>query len=556
MNLLRNPLAGLLALVLLGLALYLPGLASLPVIDRDEARFAQATRQMLETGDYVRIKFQEQPRHKKPIAIYWLQAAAASISGTVDRIWPYRLPSVLGALLAVLATYLAGRFLVGPLAALVGGGLLASCLLVVFEAHFATTDAALMAAAALAQGALGWIYVRRRKGESPGWGPALVFWAAQGAGILLKGPVVPMVSLLTVLALVIADRSWRWLGSLRPLAGLALALAMAAPWLVSIHLATEGAFFSDAVQKDLLPKLIGGHEGHGFPPGYYLGLMMIAFWPGSLLVWQGLGRAFKENKDPAVRFCLAWLLPSWLVFELIPTKLPHYVLPLYPALALLTARFVLAAREVYAQRPPRPAAWLGFGLWGLIWLALSGGILVLSWRLAPGIPWVALIPAAAGLGMVALFWRLARSRRLDRAALISLGAGVIFLGATFQWVLPAWDQVWVSRQAAQEVARAAAPGTKPLVASLDYNEPSLVFYLGTATRLVDSPEKAARHLLEHPQGFCLVPAGRMAAFMTEASRQGLAVKRVAKVDGFNYTKGKKVELLLYASAGKAAPASE
>src|ERR1700752_1662377 len=80
------------------LLLYLPGLAAIPPLDRDEARFAQATRQMLETGDFLRIRFQDEARNNKPAGIYWLQAAAVSVSSTPqsNAIWPYRVPSLLG----------------------------------------------------------------------------------------------------------------------------------------------------------------------------------------------------------------------------------------------------------------------------------------------------------------------------------------------------------------------------------------------------------------------------------------------------------------------------
>src|ERR1700704_3656736 len=93
-------------LSLLCLLLYPPGIASIPPLDRDEARFAQATRQMLETGDFLRIRFQDEARNKKPAGIYWLQAAAVSAFSTPagTAIWPYRLPSLLGGIAAVLLT--------------------------------------------------------------------------------------------------------------------------------------------------------------------------------------------------------------------------------------------------------------------------------------------------------------------------------------------------------------------------------------------------------------------------------------------------------------------
>src|SRR6185369_2152699 len=127
------------------LALYVPGIAAIPPLDRDEARFAQASRQMLETGDFLRIRFQDEARNKKPAGIYWLQAAAVHLASTAESnaAWPYRLPSVIGAVGAVLLTFGFGACLVGRQAALLGAALLASCVLLVSEAHLAKTDAAL-----------------------------------------------------------------------------------------------------------------------------------------------------------------------------------------------------------------------------------------------------------------------------------------------------------------------------------------------------------------------------------------------------------------------------
>src|SRR5947208_2229848 len=97
-------------LCLLCLILYVPGLAAIPPLDRDEARFAQATRQMLETGDFVRIRFQDSSRNNKPAGIYWLQAAAVSVFSTPEAtaIWPYRVPSLLGGMAAVMLTFACG----------------------------------------------------------------------------------------------------------------------------------------------------------------------------------------------------------------------------------------------------------------------------------------------------------------------------------------------------------------------------------------------------------------------------------------------------------------
>jgi hypothetical protein len=191
-----GPWLGLLALCL---ALYLPGLATLPPTDRDEARFAQASRQMAASGDLVRIQFQSEPRNKKPILIYWAQAASAALSGEAPvegrpAILPYRLPSALGASIAVLLLFAIARRLLEPRAAFIAASLLGCALITVVEAHIATTDAALLASCVASLGALALIYT----GAARGRGTALMFWIGLGLGILIKGPIVPLVAALTV----------------------------------------------------------------------------------------------------------------------------------------------------------------------------------------------------------------------------------------------------------------------------------------------------------------------------------------------------------------------
>src|SRR5438046_5146808 len=193
-----------LLLVGLCLLLYLPGMSASPPLDRDEARFAQATRQMLETGDFLRIRFQDEARNKKPAGIYWLQALSVSAfsSAEATAIWPYRLPSLLGGMAAVLLTFALGAALFAGAGearrvAVIAAVLLASALGVVAEVHIAKTDAALLAAVMAGQGALGLAYVRTRAGP-PGSAWIAIRSRPQELGaLLLQAPPGPAFALAT-----------------------------------------------------------------------------------------------------------------------------------------------------------------------------------------------------------------------------------------------------------------------------------------------------------------------------------------------------------------------
>src|SRR5580765_6346747 len=174
-------------LLFCSLVLFLPGFFNIPPVDRDEARFAQATKQMLESGDYIDIRFQDEVRYKKPVGIYWLQGAvvkaarALGFERALTTIWLYRVPSLLGAIGAVLLTYWAALAFVSRRAALLAGLMMASSVLLGIERLIAKTDAMLLLTVVAAMGAMARAYLpdqRERLGPAAAWLLAGVFWSA------------------------------------------------------------------------------------------------------------------------------------------------------------------------------------------------------------------------------------------------------------------------------------------------------------------------------------------------------------------------------------------
>src|SRR5712691_3639332 len=210
-------------LVVLSLACFLPGFFNIPPIDRDEARFAQATKQMIESADYIDIRYQDEVRYKKPVGVYWLQAGAvraAEALGVPDArtaIWLYRIPSLIGALGAVLLAYWTALAFGAQRTAFLAALMLATSILLGIEARVARTDALLLACVLAAMGALARTYVSKDAPAAAGWRLPAIFWTAVAAGVLLKGPVIVLFVVLTAGTLSAFDRSWRWLLALRPL---------------------------------------------------------------------------------------------------------------------------------------------------------------------------------------------------------------------------------------------------------------------------------------------------------------------------------------------------
>src|SRR3990167_3915979 len=326
-------------LLVILLLLYLPGFFTLPPIDRDESRFAQSSKQMVESGDYVDIRIQDVPRYKKPIGAYWLQALSAKTTGVVDKIWSYRVPSLLAAILSVLALFWFGIGIIGGRGAFISALLFGSSLLLIFEAHMAKTDALLLLSVVAAQCSLFTIYVKRDSNRYL----STLFWVAQGFGILIKGPITPIISFLTIITLLVIDKYKReemvWLRYLRFPFGIAIVLIMVLPWLVVITRVSDGDFIRESLGRDFFSKAFSTQESHGFFPGYYLLLFPVTFFPGTLYLFSRLRLFWRNRGRREVCFALAWIVPSWILFEFMPTKLPHYVLPLYPAIALLIGAF-------------------------------------------------------------------------------------------------------------------------------------------------------------------------------------------------------------------------
>jgi 4-amino-4-deoxy-L-arabinose transferase-like glycosyltransferase len=529
---------------LLCLGLYLPGMNNLPVTDRDEARFAQATRQMIETGDYLHIRFQNEARNRKPAGIYWLQALAVTGLSNAEsaEIWPYRLPSLLGAMATVFLTFALGRGLVGAQAALLGAALLASSLTLVAEAHLAKTDAVLLGLTAAAQLALGKIYCAARakkKIANASWHWPALFWTSLAASALIKGPVAPLLALLTVLSLSAADRDARWLLKLKPLRGAALFLIVVGPWLYLISRATQGAFLSDSLGHDFLGKLVGAQESHGVPPGAYTLLLALTFWPGSLFLAGGLLRGWIVRTQPAERFLLAWAVPYWILLELIPTKLPHYLLPAYPALALLAA----AALVEGIKRPLWLDAISGL-LWTLATLAIAALLIAAPVSLGHGLSPAGLTAAAIALlmgwSLLHRFWNLSRpaAGMGARAAILAL----LVLAPALAFVAPVLDFLWLSRSAAKLVHENTAPGAPIAVAG--YAEPSLIFLLGTGTQ-TGSGAEAARALAGSPHALALVEGSEETAFRQALAKLGKKPHAIGNAAGLDYSNGKPMTLTLY-----------
>jgi 4-amino-4-deoxy-L-arabinose transferase-like glycosyltransferase len=539
----RHPFA---LLALLGLLLWLPGILSVPPLDRDESRFAQSSRQMVESGNWVDIRFGHVPRYKKPVGIYWLQALSTTVMGQFqdgrdDQIWTYRLPSFLGAIAASWLTVWCALAVAGPEVGFLAGLLMQVSLLLTAEATIATTDAVLLACVLGAQGVLLRLYRAARQADAPRPSTRMVLWgwAACAAGVLIKFPVAPGVAIATILGLLALDRDFKWLSSLRPLWGLFLALVLVSPWLVAITIQSQGAFLEQSLGNDFAAKIAGGQESHGAWPGYFLLLSAASFWPAILFVLPGIVVGVARRQEPAIRFLLVWAASWWLIVEAVPTKLPHYVLAAYPPLAILAAIFVLDPRPLRFLMAARVVAALQFVIGAVL---LTTAIIWLPYQFGEGFIWPLIGAAVAGFMFALAALVLALVRKPSLAVLLFLVATLVLVPTLTVGVAPRLDQLWVSERLKSLVAAASRPDDPPPLLA-GYQEPSLVFALGSDVVLTDGV--GAANAGARSGGLALIDDSEKGGFLARLAELQADASAQGDLSGFNYSRGKKVHVTLY-----------
>jgi 4-amino-4-deoxy-L-arabinose transferase-like glycosyltransferase len=536
-------------LVLVALLNFLPGFFDIPPIDRDEARFAQATKQMIENGDFVDIRFQDEVRYKKPVGIYWLQAGVVStahalgMTQALTTMWLYRIPSLLGAIGAVLLTYWTALAFVSRRAALLAGLMMASSILLSVEARLATTDAVLLATVVAAMGVLARVYLPEQRGKldaRSAWTLPAIFWTALAIGILLKGPLILMVVGLATVVLAVIDRRAEWLLALKPLVGVLWLAALVLPWFIAIIGRADDAFIAQSVGHDLLPKLYSNQEGHGAPPGFYLLLFWLMFFPGAMLAGLATPAVWAARREPGAKFLLAWLVPSWVVLELVVTKLPHYVLPLFPAIAILIAG-IMEARMLSRNRWLTAATVWWFLIPLLLGFAGVACLIVLGHQL--GLVAWAFAGGAVVLGLVA--WRLYAVDGAEQSLLRGVAASVLIGFALFGVVIPALETLFPSPVLARILRDSGCP--RPVAAaSVGYHEPSLVFLAGTETRLADVAA-AAKFLAGGECRFAFVEARQGRGFAEQAEAIGLRYSSGPRIEAFNFSNGQAITMAVFRS---------
>jgi 4-amino-4-deoxy-L-arabinose transferase-like glycosyltransferase len=268
-------------------------------------------------------------------------------------------------------------------------------------------------------------------------------------------------------------------------------------------------------------------------------LFWITFWPGATLAALATPYVWSARHEPRIKFLLAWLVPAWLLFEAVITKLPHYVLPLYPAIAILAAA-ALDARKL-SRKPwlvSGTMAWfvlpLLAGLGGCIALAVIGHQFGLfAWLLV-----------GAGVVMGLLAWRLYEMDGPEHSFLRAVTAGILIGIANYSLVLPALGHFFPSPALARAMRDSGCPAAQ--AAAAGYQEPSLIFLAGTDTQLTDGAG-AAEFLRGGPCRFAFVDSRQEKSFIQRAEAIGLRYSAGPRIEGYNVNSGRPITIAVFRS---------
>ncbi len=513
---------------------------------------------MAESRDYVVPRVQDRPRLNKPPLIYWLQAGVARVitRGDLSRdaIWMYRVPGALCMIATVLLTWRLGCSMFDARVGWLGAALLAVCPLVVFDAHQARADQLLLTTVVASQFCL-WRVLRLRAGSEKSWWLrnlwTAALWACVGLGVLGKGPITPLVVGLTIVAFCVMRRDWMLLQRVRWYLGVIIVVGMVAPWVLSVTHSVGWGVYWRTIYDETIGRSTQAKEGHFGPPGYHLLLLVVLFFPGSLLTGLAVTGAWKRGAErvgswwrwrwvgkSAELFLLAWVVPAWLVFELVLTKLPHYTMPLYPALALLTARTALASSKNAVAAIQGVWARRGFVAWGVVGVVIVTGVpAAAAWWLARSTSDVSPLPgfgvAFAGFVLAgAATWYALRARPL-RAYVLSGAALLVTYAVLLQILLPTNNDMRLSPRIAGVLNQGS--NVFRACAAVGYQEDSLVFLTRGRIERIDAKDAAA-WVRANPDGMLVVRKGDEVG---EVAWPGSA-----EFSGFNYARSRREVVLI------------
>jgi 4-amino-4-deoxy-L-arabinose transferase-like glycosyltransferase len=468
-----------LCLLVLCLAVYLPGIIRLPAVDRTEVIYAETTRDMVARHVWLDPRYGDVVHPFRPIGTFWAQALSAKLAGAdhARDIFVYRLPGMIAALLSVLALYWMTSLLIGQTTALIAAGLFAVAPLTVLVSNLAIAEGLSLLPATVAMLSLLRIYLAPREDDMRRMD--LLFWAALGLGVMINALLVPILVTVTLLALYAIDRDLSWLKRTYPLTGVPLALLIAAPWII-VRFLQDGVPFSGLSLSGLLHALGGAQDMKLRAwPGTFVLAAVLGFLPGTALIAPALLNLWNGRDAKIARFLLAWVIGYIVYLELVSSKPGTYMVQsMFPALAIAVAMLV-TAEDGKAALPKYHAI-----PWPPVSALIALALLALPYGLTREHPQLWLAPLV--LVTAAFFYWSAQEGRavqLKDWAASSIVALGLFAVTLIGGILPSINKIWPAQQISRAVAQCDAAG----VGLLGFTEPTGRFVLNQNAEL-STPE--------------------------------------------------------------------
>lgn len=524
------------------------GLASRTTLwDRDEPRFTRAAVEMLESRDYLIPRFNDEPWPDKPVLTYWLQALAIRVLGPTEL--ACRLFAVVGTALTCGLTFCIGRRTLGNKAGLWAMLILPCTFQILVIGGAATSDAILLPFTVAAMA----LFARSRE-ASLRLSDAILLGLAIGFAMLTKGPMglMPLVAIGTILWLERKHRTGSRVTFLRVGLSLVVGTLVFFAWALPANMATHGEFLRVFVGRHVITRALKPMEHHGgnlllYLP-YYFPVVMGGFlpWtlhlPGAIVALVG-GRLGVGGR----RFFAGWIVPPFVIMSLAATKLPHYVVFIWPALALIVGGTIVAAQQgLVTEREKR---WLRGGIWffGPPMLIIGLGLMIGPWFVqVPGLRWSGFVAGAVILVMGAVAIRQQLADRPWASATTLLAGMLVFQVPLWFGVLPAMEHVKISPSLAREVATLTTEDVP--VSTYKYGEPTLNFYIGRHIERLTNPQSVVAWAAQPGPRVLIIPRDRVDEIQRRFGR--LPVQELASVSGYNYSKGKALEVLVMYHGGR------
>ena len=521
----------------------------LPPLDRDESRYIQSTVQMLESNDFVNINFLDTPRLKKPPGIYWLQAMSATFIKNIffldsPPLWSFRLPSAIGASVSIWITFLLGQLLFGRAQGFIASLLLISSPLLIIESHVAKTDSALLASFLFVLYILAKIIFYIEKNiKKPSDITILAAWMVLSFSFLIKGPIALFILFLLILFFRFSREPINY-KNFKPVIGIVIFIIIVFPWFMFVQSGNNTDVFLNSIKKDMLLKLISAQESHGAPPGSYLLSSFLTAWPITLFIFPTVIWAFNNKKNKPVKFLLCSLLPSWLFFEIMPTKLLHYILPLLPSLAILTAAMIVSSIKdknfiaSFDKHIFRLVSILPF-IGGLL---IAFGIIYLANIYGEGLTFsIIIIASIYTLGSFLSAYYI-YTQSFINTLIVVVFSNIIALNLLILMVPNQLQKIWVSERVYLEIEEKTVLNEYVL---LGYSEPSLIYRLGSKTKIAGNSEEAISLVLNSNIQSIIIENSYLKEFKDLSDKKGIVFRSISKpIIGFNYSKGENVEIII------------